>query len=323
MQWATKLLDGYGRDANATAMLDTRVIDIVPIVNPDGHDIVTAGFANGRDERIWQRKNASPAGEVDLNRNFRWRWNGYGTARDPKNDTYRGPSAASEPETRAVQGLLETSRTNFYMDWHSFSELNLYPWGDTFLKAPDDAGLRAISDRFAQLNGYTSQRSSDLYPTSGTSTDHAYGVHRIPAIGVETGMAFHPTDSAFADIQRRNEPVLDLSVAIADAPYERIAGPTLQGVRLDSGGALSASVSDAQTGAQAIRAAEWTLNPFAAPGSGTPLAALDGAFDGITEQLSGTISSASATAGARLVYVRAQDADGNWGVATPQWITHT
>ena len=51
-------------------------------------------------------------------------------------DTYHGPGAFSEPETRNVAWLLDrypTTRyptTRFLTDVHSFSELILYPWGD-------------------------------------------------------------------------------------------------------------------------------------------------------------------------------------------------
>ena len=326
LRWGTKLLEGYGTDAQATAMLDTRVIDLVPLVNPDGHDIVTDGFAHGADARIWQRKNARPAGGVDLNRNFRWNWNGFGTSRDDDSDVYRGPSAASEPETQAVQTVMEKARPNLYLDWHSFSGLNLYPWGDTFGKAPDHLPLKAIADRFSTMNGYVAQQSIDLYPTSGTSTDHAYGVHRIPAFGIETGDYFHPLEPEFAKITADNEPVLDYTARIADAPYERVFGPDATDVQITADGTITAQASDTAAGGQAIRAAEWTTNPLSLPGSGVPLAAADGALDGVTELLRGTFDPAQAKprpgqGAPKLVYVRAQDAEGHWGPATPQWIT--
>jgi len=101
--------------------LISRVVDVVPLVNPDGHDIVIDGFASGRDGRIWQRKNAGTPGMVDINRNFRFGWNGFGTSRDPENDTYNGPGPASEPETQAIQTLVEKVHPGIFVDWHSFS----------------------------------------------------------------------------------------------------------------------------------------------------------------------------------------------------------
>jgi hypothetical protein len=38
-----------------------------------------------------------------LNRNFDIYWGGRGASSSPWSETYRGPSAASEPETQAIQ----------------------------------------------------------------------------------------------------------------------------------------------------------------------------------------------------------------------------
>lgn len=325
--WGTALLEKYGTDAEATALLDTRVIQLLPVVNPDGHDVVTKGFADGANGHIWQRKNTAEPGQVDLNRNFRWEWGATGTSRDPRSDVYRGPGAASEPETQAIQRVLEEQRPDIFLDWHSFSGLNLYPWGDSFLRTRDDARLEAVAKQFSRRNGYVAQRSVELYPTSGTSIDHAYGVHRIPSFAVETGDQFHPLEPEFADIRRRNEPVLDYVARIADDPYERAQGPEVRDLRLAPDGTISAATSDAATGANTIRAAEWTIDPLRQlPGRGTPLAAADGAFDGADELLSGRFELPPTKPGHRpvtpkLLYVRAQDVEGNWGPATPHWLT--
>ena len=76
---------------------------------------------------------------------------------------------------------------------------------------------------------------------------------------------------------------------------------------------LTATVTDANRGASAIAAAEWTFGDApAAAGSGTPLA-LGGA--GTTVGVSGTLDSAPFSSGARFVWVRGQDDQGNWGPA--------
>ncbi|MEJ7719749.1 MAG: M14 family zinc carboxypeptidase [Ilumatobacteraceae bacterium] len=52
---------------------------------------------------------------VDLNRNFNsgnWVYSGAGTG------SYSGPSAASEPETRAMQGFLDSVRPRLMVVWH-------------------------------------------------------------------------------------------------------------------------------------------------------------------------------------------------------------
>jgi len=86
----------------------------VPIVNPDGVQIVQSGG----DSPKWQRKNGNhtngpkvcPTSEedpyaqigIDVNRNFDAQWGDNGTSSDPCSQVYRGPKADSEVETRAL-----------------------------------------------------------------------------------------------------------------------------------------------------------------------------------------------------------------------------
>ena len=52
---------------------------------------------------------------VDLNRNFDYHWGdaeNEGTSLDPCHETYAGPKAFSEPETRAISDYIMTNRKN-------------------------------------------------------------------------------------------------------------------------------------------------------------------------------------------------------------------
>jgi carboxypeptidase T len=103
---AETLVSQYGKDPAITELVDTRDINIVPIVNVDGRIQVEKG-------NNWQRKNTHGQG-VDLNRNFDSHWNyqgldvpssWVGDSSNPGSETYSGSSAASEPETQAVQNM--------------------------------------------------------------------------------------------------------------------------------------------------------------------------------------------------------------------------
>lgn len=324
MRFATQLLDGYGRDAEATAMLDTRDLMLVPIMNPDGHVVVEKGFSRESGGNLMHRKNTTPPSGVDLNRNYEFHWGGAGASSSPGSDTYRGASAASEPEVQAIQKAVTAMKPGIFIDWHSYSQLNLYSWGDTRDPAPDHVALDALAKKFSTWNHYTPEPAIELYPTSGTSKDYVYGTHHIPAFTIETGRTFHQSDKEFEQVWGENAPVMQYAVKVADAPLKRVFGPdtldvlvTAQAPGLKSGEAkITAQIDDPDK----VAGAEWTKDPFAAPGTGTPLTAADGAFDGAREVVTGTAPVPTQAGVRELVYVRARDTKGNWGALTPQWI---
>lgn len=84
---------------------------------------------------------------------------------------------------------------------------------------------------------------------------------------------------------------------------------------------VTATVSDVTTGGQNVAAAEYFLNTVGSPGTGAPMSAVDGLFDSPTEdvELTGVII----TGLTNTIYVRGQDADGNWGPAASLTITGT
>jgi murein tripeptide amidase MpaA len=117
-------------------------LDVVvfPQANPDGRAYSMRPDGN----EMWRtNRRPSPVGGVDVNRNYDWLWD-FRRHFDPRaltrgevsvsdtrgDDTYHGPQAFSEPETRNVAWLVDRYPTRFLTDVHSFSELILYPWGD-------------------------------------------------------------------------------------------------------------------------------------------------------------------------------------------------
>jgi hypothetical protein len=147
-----KLVVEYGRDPEVTAWVDRNEIYLVPVVNVDGHDIVTSG----RDPR-W-RKNARdvngdgvagvyPEG-VDVNRGYDFNWAMGGTDQ-PDSERYRGEHPFSEAENRAMRHLLELKSFVYSISYHSQGEVIYYPWAWTGLPAPDDALIREIAGEIA------------------------------------------------------------------------------------------------------------------------------------------------------------------------------
>jgi murein peptide amidase A len=89
----------------AATSLEGTQLWLIRTVNPDGLNMSS-------------RKNAH---EVDLNRNFPFRWRPGGKSRD--SGYYPGPKPASEPETKAVMGLVERIRPDvsiwYHQDWNA------------------------------------------------------------------------------------------------------------------------------------------------------------------------------------------------------------
>jgi murein tripeptide amidase MpaA len=122
---------------------------VAPLVNPDGRDFALAPVSAAEQElhKEW-RKNRRPAPGgnpnplavgVDVNRNFDVVWDfnrcfdvahaDVHSSTEPADETYIGPSAESEPETKNVAGLLRSKEISFYIDFHAFSRDILYSWG--------------------------------------------------------------------------------------------------------------------------------------------------------------------------------------------------
>lgn len=182
MYIAERFLDGYGTHPRVTALLDDLEFLFVPLVNPDGYAYSWINSST----RLWRknrRNNGNGTFGVDLNRNWDIIFGGPGASNIPSSDIYHGPSAFSEPETAAIRDYFNAqSLVVGHIDFHSFSQLILWPWGYGFVSAPEpdnqffiDLGFdmaQAISS--AGGVGYTPQQSVDLYPATGTCSDWFY-----------------------------------------------------------------------------------------------------------------------------------------------------
>lgn len=214
-------------------LVNSRDIHLIPLVNPDGaeFDVATGTYKSWRKNR---KKNSNGTFGVDLNRNYGFGWGGGGASTSPSSDTFRGPSAFSEPESLAIKNYVE-SNTNItvLLSFHTFSQLILYPWGhvyDSIAVARDKQVHEIMAQKMATWNGYQPQQSSDLYIASGDTTDWSYGEHKIISFTFELDPAnsgwgsggFYPGADVIPQVQAKNlEPVLYL-IEHSDNPYRVI-----------------------------------------------------------------------------------------------------
>ncbi len=178
---ADRLIRDYEADLGIRRLVDRCEFYVVPVFNVDGY------VYSWTSERLWRknrRNNGNGTFGVDINRNWGYQWGGAGSSGTSSNDTYRGPSAFSEPETRAMRDLLlGLPQLVTYNDIHSYSQLLLWPWGYTPTLTPDEAifreaALGMIARIFApyQESYKPGAVNATLYPASGVSIDWTYGV---------------------------------------------------------------------------------------------------------------------------------------------------
>ncbi len=121
------LLENYDTDARVKNIVDNRELYFVPMVNPDGFAYNQKNYPNGGG---MQRKNMNG---VDLNRNYGpqeyWDYPNSGSSTSPWSQTYRGKSAFSEPETRALRDFIMGKQIRTALNYHTYSDLLIYPLG--------------------------------------------------------------------------------------------------------------------------------------------------------------------------------------------------
>ncbi len=189
MHIAKKTVDGL-TTPQTTVFLPNQAVWVVPMANPDGYRYSWSSY------RLWRknrRNNGGGSYGVDLNRNYStgWGMNG-GSSSNPSSETYRGTAPFSEPETVAVRDFIAgLPRVGGFLDYHSFAQLVMWPWGYTTTAPPDAAMFNTIGDAMkTAMSAFGAtydqgQTSRILYIASGVSNDYFYDVYGIPGMSAE------------------------------------------------------------------------------------------------------------------------------------------
>ncbi len=181
---ADYLVNNYATDPCVASLVDNVDFYLAGCVNPDGYVYTWAT------DRMWRknrRLNAGGSYGVDLNRNWGYQW-GYddsGSSPTPSSETYRGTAAFSEPETQAMSNfIIAHSGIRAVMDYHSYAQLVLWPWGYicSTVPEPDATTFSTLGNDMAALiqpvhnETYTpTPICLGLYDANGCSADWVYG----------------------------------------------------------------------------------------------------------------------------------------------------
>jgi len=198
-------------DARAKRLVSEARTWIVPLVNPDGlalyrslpkhwaktGQVKSPGRKNGRDHD-GDGKHALNEG-VDLNRNFPFRWGALGEGGSTSGKylrSYRGPSAASEPETQAIVALAGREHFAASISLHVGTAAILVPYTTDGVKDPEPNELFAIAR--AMSNAMPHHPDSppkqpmvvqrNLYTVDGTDQDYFRHEHGTAAYLIEAAL---------------------------------------------------------------------------------------------------------------------------------------
>lgn len=231
MKWTENFLKVYSeggsiRGYNLRDIWNQSTIYIMPMVNPDGVDIVLNGprpdnpyyedllrwnDTNLPFSRVWS---ANTRG-VDLNHNYDALFYKYvEVARElgynnPGPKFYPGPSPESEPESKAVADFTRNHNFRLVLAYHSQGQVIYWNFNNL---ASDEA--RRIGELFSQVSGYS------LDETYGTASYSGYKDWFIqeygrPGYTIEVGRGVNPLPiSQFPMIYNNNEELLLLASVV-------------------------------------------------------------------------------------------------------------
>ncbi len=178
MYYMYYLLENYGTDPEVTYLVNNREIYFIPCMNPDGYEYNRTTNPNGGGQWRKNRRNNGGSFGVDLNRNwgYMWGYNNTGSSGTPSSETYRGTAPFSEPENQAVRDFCLQKNFKTALNYHTYSNLLLYPWGYINQPSPDNALFVEYSTDMVAFNGYQNgQPPVILYDVNGATDDWMYG----------------------------------------------------------------------------------------------------------------------------------------------------
>ncbi len=356
-RFAEYLVENYNIDPDVTWLLNYHEFHLLLQANPDGRKHAEAG-------RSWRKNtNENYCGPTsyrrgaDLNRNFSFQWGCCGGSSGSECvETYRGPSAASEPETQAIQTYIRIqfpdlradalsaaaplTTTGLFLDIHSYSQLVLWPWGFTSTAPPNGVALQTLGRKFAYFNGYIPMQAVGLYPTDGTTDDFAYGELGLAAYTFELGTTFFQNCESFeATILPNNLAALLYAAKVARAPYLLPAGPDVTNVQVAPmlavrGDPVTLTVTLDDTrynhnygieSSEPIKGVAYTLDtpPWEADAITPSMTAADGAFDHTVEDAQAILNTTNLSSGRHIVFVQGRDIADNWGPVSAAFFTVT
>jgi predicted deacylase len=154
-----QLVEGYGKDARLTAMVDRHEIWFIPVVNADG-------FAS---------RSRYDGGLHDPNRSYPWPGK---------------PEAKATPSIDALIRFFQSRPIRGSVDLHAYGQLTMYPWAWTVkdVDEPVRTEFDELAHRMAATNGYEpGPIATTIYVAPGSSADYYFWKRNTLAMAIEIG----------------------------------------------------------------------------------------------------------------------------------------
>jgi g-D-glutamyl-meso-diaminopimelate peptidase len=201
-------------------------IYIIPMVNPDGVDLVIDGLKPDNpyyDRLIAWNKGSTDFSKVweanirgvDLNHNYDASWDfskqaeaSYGIT-GPGPTRYSGTSPESEPESKAIANFTRSHNFRLVIAYHSQGEAIYWTYLDII---PPDS--RTIAELFSKVSGYTLAQATGIVSYAGYK-DWFIDKYNRPGFTIEVGLGKNPIEiSQFDKIYSDNIEILLLAPVV-------------------------------------------------------------------------------------------------------------
>lgn len=174
------ILENYESDERVKALVDETELYFIPCLNPDGYIYNVDQYFNGGN--FFWRKNRRDNGDgtfgVDLNRNYGYEFahDDIGSSPSTDDQTYRGPAGFSEPETQAAKWFCENHEFQIALNYHTFGNLLIYPWGFDASGVADDVFLNLAAAMVEENDFFVGTGFETVgYFVNGDSDDWMFG----------------------------------------------------------------------------------------------------------------------------------------------------
>ncbi len=241
------LLENYETDAEIKNIVDNVELFFIPCINPDGY--VFNETTNPDGGGLWRKNRwveADTTFGVDLNRNydFHWGYDDTGSSPNKESQTFRGPSAASEPEIKAVNFLANQFNFEIALNYHTYGNLLIHPWGYSDMNTADHATFLALGGIMIKENNFLlgTGTSTVGYTVNGDSDDWMYGAKNIFSMTPEVGPGFWPDP---ANIEYLNKLALHQNITAAQLLLNYVQAKITDISLTPNSGALNVEIAHA------------------------------------------------------------------------------